>query len=120
MSVNSVNLLSVTIVESDTASSVINFEKEQRLFAVRVPEDFVEANLAVQMSLDDGVTWDFVSRKGVHIVVTAIAGEICCVDNPVDLAVFPALRFLSVSKTDNTTPVIQTEEQEVRLLCRRF
>ena len=121
MAVTATNSGSATIAAGASASDVVNFEKEQRLFAALIPATFVEANLALQVSLDDGVSWKFVSRKGAHVVITAVAGEVCCVDNPVDLAVFPSFRFLSVDKADNTTPVVQTSTAKtLNLLCRSF
>ena len=120
MAVNAVNEIVSTIASGASASSVANFEKEQRLFSVRVPSGFTEANLALQVSFDDGVNWEFISKKGAHVVVTAVAGEVCNVENPVDLAVYPAFRFLSVSKTDNTTPVVQSAARSLQLLCRSF
>lgn len=118
MAVSAVRDNEVFIQAGQSASNPINLEDGLRLFGALFQADWVEANLAPQMSLDDGANWKFITRKGIHNVIKAIADECCMVDNPVDFAVFPSFRFLSVSKTDDTTPVVQTVEQKLELICR--
>ena len=118
MSIAAVKDYEVTIPTGESASNALSLIDGHRLFGVLLQADFTDANLAPQFSIDDGASWHFISKKGEHVKITGVADEVCLVDNPVDLAVFPSYRFLSVSKTDNTTPVNQTTAQKIELICR--
>lgn len=118
MAIAAVKDYEVNIAAGESASNALSLEDGHRLFAVLLQADFTEANLAPQFTLDDGANWHFLSKRGEHVKITGVANEVCLVDNPVDLAVFPSYRFLSVSKTDDTTPVNQVAAQKIELICR--
>lgn len=118
MAIAAVKDYEVNIAAGESASNALSLEDGHRLFGVLLQADFTEANLAPQFTLDDGANWHFLSKKGDHVKITGVANEVCLVDNPVDLAVFPSYRFLSVSKEDDTTPVNQVAAQKIELICR--
>lgn len=118
MSIAAVKDYEVTIPAGEAASNALSFEDGHRLFGVLLQADFTEANLAPQFTIDDGANWHFISKKGEHAKITGVANEVCLVENPVDLAVFPSYRFLSVNTEDNTTPVNQVTAQKLELITR--
>ena len=120
MAVNTFKENTVTFEAGAEYSAVINFENSQRLFGAILPDAWEEADLALQISVDDGDNWHNVRKRTGIVSIEGFAGDCNLVDSPVGLAAFPAFRLRSVTKADRTVGIAQTVEQVVKLACRSY
>lgn len=107
----------VSIPINTAISSPLEVPDHWRIDQINILASWTTANLALQTSVDNGVTWKYATTYGQLVMLYPVAGYDILLDNDYSQRVSkPLIRFVSVTSTSTTASVTTVNQTTAQTL----